>query len=272
MRGFLLFFAAVGCGIPAVTTQPRAVDIVRKSLAAFQADWSQEPQYSYIDREIESKRDGRPAIKTYEVLMIDGSPYDRLTAVNDKPLSRGEQAEQDRLMHNEMLRRQYESERERNKRISKYLRGRERQRDMFKEMVEAFQFQIAGAENVHGYNCWILDATPKLGFEPKDHEGRVLTGMKGRLWIDMNSDQWVKVRAEVIKPVSFYGFLAKVDPGTQFLLEQEPVTKDLWLPSRFSVKVNASALGFFNEDSTDDETFRDYRRLKPGVAALEASN
>lgn len=271
VRVFFIFFLAAGCGTPAVSIQPSAVDIVRRSLDRFEADWKQEPKYSYVDHEIESKRDARQTVKTYEVLMIDGSPYDRLIAVNDRPLGAGEQAEQDRLMRNEMLKRQRESSRERNRRINKYLKGREKQHDMFKEMVEAFEFRIVDEENVKGYNCWVLDASPKLGFEPNDREGRVLTGMKGRLWIDKNSDQWVKVRAEVIKPVSFYGFLAKVDPGTQFLLEQEPVAKDLWLPSRFSVKVNASALGFFNEDSSDDEMFRDYKRLAPGSAELQAN-
>ena len=115
---------------------------------------------------------------------------------------------------------------------------------MLQEMVDAFQFHLAGEAEVDGHSCWIFNAEPKPGFQPADHEGRVLKGMKGRLWIDKATYQWVKVHAEVVKPVSFYGFLAKVGPGTEFDLEQEPVTDNLWLPKRFSVRVNASALGF----------------------------
>jgi hypothetical protein len=95
--------------------------------------------------------------------------------------------------------------------------------------------------------------------------------MTGRLWIDKNQNQWVKVRAEVIKPVSFFGFLAKVGPGTHFLLEQEPITNNLWLPKHFNMQVNASALGFLNEDSRDDETYLDYKPMSQSLAELQGS-
>lgn len=270
MRAFVLFALATGSGFTASFTQPSAVEIVSKSLKTFETDWSQEPNYSYIDREVESKRQGKATEKTYEVLMIDGSPYRRLIAVDDQPLTSGEKAEEQRRMQAEIEKRQHESEHERNKRIGKYLTQRERQQQMFREMIDAFQFHLAGEQSVDGHDCWVLDANPKPGYEPTDHEGRVLTGMKGRLWIDKNSDQWVKVTAEVIRPVSFYGFLAKVDAGTRFLLEQQPVTNRLWLPSHFAVQVNASALGFLSENSTDDETFGNYRPMPQRLAALES--
>jgi hypothetical protein len=36
--------------------------------------------------------------------------------------------------------------------------------------------------------------------------------MKGKLWVDREQYQWVKVEAEVIKPVNFGYFIAKVAP------------------------------------------------------------
>jgi hypothetical protein len=94
--------------------------------------------------------------------------------------------------------------------------------------------------------------------------------MRGTLWIDKQTYQWVKVEAQVVNPVSFYGFLAKVGPGTRFELEQEPVADNLWLPKHFSVRVNATALmGLFNENSTDDETYRNYRPMTKAIE-LEA--
>src|SRR5689334_13533929 len=122
-------------------------------------------------------------------------------------------------------------------------------------MEDALDFQLAGEETVHGYDCCVLDATPKRGYQSNDRETKVLTGMRGRLWVDKNQYQWVKVKAEVIKPVSLFGFFAKVGPGTRFQLEQAPVTNNLWLPSHFSMRVNASAFGFINENSSDDETY-----------------
>jgi len=119
--------------------------------------------------------------------------------------------------------------------------------------------------------CWILDAEPRPGYEPSDHEGRVLKGMKGRLWIDKATNQWVKVHAEVVKPVTFYGFLAKVGPGTEFELEQTPVADGVWMPKVFNVSVHASALGFLSENSTDNETYRDYQPMPQASALLQST-
>jgi hypothetical protein len=59
--------------------------------------------------------------------------------------------------------------------------------------------------------------------------------------------------------------MAKVGPGTRFELEQAPVGGKVWMPKHFSVRVNASALGFINEDSTDDETYSDYRLMSQAL-------
>jgi len=270
-RTLLSFLAAAGFSFPAVVTQPDPLEIVRKSVEAIETNWKQAPNYSFVDREVQSKKEAEPTVKSYEVLMIDGSPYRRLIATGDKQLSPGEQAEEDRKMRNEMEKRQHETDREEKKRMAKYLRDRKREYDMIREMVDAFEFRLAGEETVHGHDCWVLDTSPNPGYEPKDRESRVLTGMSGRLWIDKDEYQWVKARAEVVKPVSFFGFLAKVGPGTHFVLEQERVSNNLWLPKHFSMRVNASALGFLNEDSTDDETYQDYKPMSQSLAELQAS-
>src|ERR1700693_6239798 len=262
---------AAGSAFPAVVTQPDPLEIVRKSVEAIEANWKQAPNYSFVEREIQSKKEGEPTVKSYEVLMIDGSPYHRLIAIGDKPLSPGEQAEEDQKMQNEIVKRERETDREEKKRMAKYVRGRKREHDMTREMVNAFEFRLAGEETVHGHDCWVLDTSPNPSYEPKDRESRVLLGMTGRLWIDKNQYQWVKARAEVVKPVSFYGFLAKVGPGTRFVLEQEPISNNLWLPRHFSMQVNASAFGFLNEDSTDDETYGDYKPMSQSLAELQAS-
>jgi len=92
--------------------------------------------------------------------------------------------------------------------------------------------------------------------------------MKGRLWIAKGQYQWVRVQAEVFRTVTFLGFLAKVGPGTRIQLEQEQVADNLWLPKSFSVRVKAAALGFIDESSTDDETYREYKPMPKMSAGL----
>ena len=267
MRPLLVLGIAVGC-TSAAGAQPDATEIIRRSVQTIEADWKQAPEYSFVERDVEGKHHATPTIKTYQVLMIDGSQYNRLIAMNDRPISSSEQAEEEKKLRAEILRRGSESDREHHRRVARFLKERDQDHAMLKEMVDAFDFRPAGEANVEGHDCWVFDAEPKPGYQPKTRETKVLSGMKGKLWIDKSQYQWVRVQAEVMHSVSMYG-IAKVGPGTHFFLEQAPVAGNLWLPIHFSVSVKASALGFINEDSVDDETYRQYKPM-PNLAELEA--
>jgi hypothetical protein len=269
-RARLLASVATGMGV-AIAATPDPQEIVRKSVDAIREDWAQAPKYSYLERDVDSKRDNPAMAKTYRVLMIDGSPYNVVTAVNDQPLSPDEKASEQRKMEREIAKRRNESERERRRRIAKYVKERDRDHGMLQDMVNAFKFHLTGEANVDGHACWVLDAEPMPGYEPVNHEGKVLKGMKGRLWIDKATNQWVKVHAEVVKPVVFFGFLAKVGPGTEFDLEQEPVADGLWFPKMFNVRVKATALGLFSENSNDNEVYRDYQPMPQASALLQST-
>jgi hypothetical protein len=244
---------------------PDAREIVRRSVAAQTADWNAAPNYSFVERDTVAKH-GAATSKTYEVLMIEGSQYNKLIAAGGRPLLHGEQADEDRKLQQEIQRRKRESPSARARRVAKYERERQQDHAMMLEMGEGFSFKLAGSEKVDGHDTWVLDATPKPGYQPKTRDTKVLTGMKGKLWVDKEQYHWVKVEAEVFKPVSFYGFLAKVGPGTRFVLENEPVDGGVWLPKHFAVKVNSTTFGFINHDSDNDETYRDYQSNAKALA------
>ena len=246
-----------------------APEIVRRSAVKINEDWEQAPNYGFVERDVLSKRDAEQNAKTYQVTMIDGSPYRRLIAVNDSPVSEAVAAEESRKLALETARREHETLQDRSRRIEKYRKERTQDRVMMQEMTNAFTFQAAGEETVDGHRCRVFDAEPKDGYQPPNRESKVLTGMRGRLWIDERQNQWVKVEAQVFKPVSFFGFLAKVEAGTKFELEQEPVAAGIWLPKHFSMQVKASALGFINQDSSEDDTYRDYRSSGKTSAELD---
>ena len=67
-------------------------EIVRRSVAANEGNWKQAPNYGYVERDVTSKRGGARTIKTSQVYMIEGSEYNKLIAVNDKPLPASQQA------------------------------------------------------------------------------------------------------------------------------------------------------------------------------------
>ncbi len=233
-------------------------DIVRKSVLATDRSWKAAPNWAFTERDIDVKGNEKRT-KTWEVIMLYGSPYNKLTAVDNKPLSSEERTKEEQKFHHEIESRKSESPSERSKRIEKYQQERNQDHALMREMADAFNYKLVGEESIRNRPAYVLEATPKPGYEPKTRDARVLTGMKGKMYVDKATFQWAKVEAEVIKPVSFYGFLAKVEPGTRFVLEQAPVKGSLWMPVHFLQIVEAKALGIIDKDSNHEESYSNYR-------------
>ena len=236
-------------------------DIVSRSVANNDANWKAAPLYGFKEHDVIAKG-GKTTSLTYEVTMIDGSPYDRTIAVDGKPLTAAELKEEFDKERRESERRRAETPAARRKRIEVYERGRRQDHDLMREMIDAFRFKLIGKEMMDGHECFRVEATPRPGYVPQSRDTKVLTGMRGTLWIDSAEYQWVKVTASVFRPVAFGLFIAHVEPGTEFTLEQTPVNGKLWLPSHFRNQVKATILLFWGRNSIDDKTYTDYHPIR----------
>jgi hypothetical protein len=247
------------------TAAPNASEIVRRSVAVNTADWKALPDYSFCARYRKSKVDaaGHAKVeeaKKYQTAMIGGSPYERLLEISNQPLSPEQRQQEQAKFDREVARRENESPTQRQARVAKYQNERAEEHMLMQQMVEAFTFTMAGEQQVDGVECYVLDARPNPAYRPPVQKARVLLGMQGRLWIDKEHYHWVKVQADVISPVEFGGFVAKVKPGTRFELQQQPVG-DVWLPKHFSESVNVSVLGVYGMRSREDDEYSDYRSM-----------
>lgn len=249
-------------------------DVIRKSVATNALDWQAQPEYSHRERDSKSKIDSSGHVKieqskTYEVTMIEGSPYHRLVAVNNEALTHAQEQQEQNKFNREMKRRQHESPLERQDRISKYQNDRSQEHLLMQQMISAFHFRPAGEQRLNGVECYIFDALPNASYHPPAEMARVLKSMKGRLWIDKSEYHWAKVEAEVTQPVEFGLFLARVKPGTKFELEQAPVG-NVWLPTRFVQSVNATLLGVYGMRSLEEEDYSQYHRVTLTAESREA--
>ncbi len=252
-KAVLVFVTAIA-PVAALGQQPNVHDIIEKSVAANQADFKAAPHFNYKERD----RLGKGS-KTYQVTMIEGSPYSRLIAINDQPLASAQAAAEEKKQQQVSQQRRSESPEQRQARIQKYEKERRRDNAMMNQLTVAFNFTLLGRHKLRGFDVWALKATPKPGYQPPNMETQVLPGMQGELWIDQKSCQWVKVTARVIHPVSIEGFLARVEPGTQFELENAPVGNGIWQAAHFAMRSNAKVLYLFNHGSHQDETYFDYQ-------------
>ncbi len=234
--------------------QANVSEIVQRSVEANEADFKVAPDFNYKERDRMAK-----GSKTYQVTMIDGSPYQRLIAVDGEPLSPSQAAAEEKKQQQAAEQRRSQSSEERQNRIQKYEKERRRDHAMMAQLTKAFDFTLVGHRKVRGFNVYVLKATPKPGYQPPNMETQVLPGMQGELWIDQQTYQWVKVTAHVVRPVSIEGFLAQVQPGTQFELEKSPVESGGWQPTHFAMKSNAKVFYMFSHASQEDDTFFDYQ-------------
>jgi hypothetical protein len=231
-------------------------EIIQKSVQANQRNFQAAPNYTNK----ETDRTGNSS-KTYQVMMIDGTPYNRLIAEDGHPISSQQNMDEERKLEQVKVQRRSESPSDRQKRIAKYEQGRRRDNAMMQQLTVAFTFKLIGQHKLNGFQVYVLRAIPKPGYKPPNMETQVLPGMNGELWIDEKTYNWVKVTARVIHNVSIEGFLAEVEPGTRFELENRPVGDGIWMPSHFSMYSNAKVLFVFSHNSQENQTFSDYKRV-----------
>jgi hypothetical protein len=247
--------------LPAVRTEtaeqlPQAKSIIERAVAAAERSWSLAPEYAFL--ETDGSHEGT---RTYEVTMMLGSPYRRLVRVNGEPLSPSRKEAEQQTLERELATRRAETPEERTSRLRVYQSERERDRVMLAEMPSAFDFSLVGRQTVDGRDVYVLDATPRSDYRPTDVHAKALTGMRGRGSIDVKTFNWVKLSAQVVRPVSIAGFLARVEPGTSFELEQVRVDDGIWLPKHYVERSNSRILGLFSRNEYDEETYSNYRKM-----------
>jgi hypothetical protein len=244
-------------GVLVAAEQPDVKTIVQRSVAANERDFQAAPQFNYKQKEKVGNE-----IKSYQVTMIDGSPYQRLVAEGGTPFSKERAAEELKKEQQAITERKAQSPQQRRGRIADYEKDRKRDHEMMAQLSDAFDFTLAGKKKVRKFNVWVLKATPRAGYKPPNMEAQVLRGMEGEMWIDQKTYQWVKVTARVIRPVSIEGFLAQVEPGTRFELEKGPVAGGSWQPTHFSMQSHSKVLFLVNHASEEEDWFYDYEKSK----------
>jgi hypothetical protein len=198
--------------------------------------------------------------KTYEVSLLDGSPFKRLIRVDDRPLAANAAEKERRRFEDAKTKRGDESPDDTAARIADYKKDFERAHRILQQMPRAFQYTLQGTQKTGGYTAYVLGAVPKENYDPPSTEAEVLTGMRGQFWIDTKSYQMIRAVARVLKSVTIEGFLATVQPGTQFELEQQRVEPDLWLPTHLQIRTHSRIVFFFHHYIHEDRTFFNYRR------------
>jgi hypothetical protein len=162
------------------------------------------------------------------------------------------------------------SDEERRKRLEELQAERSRERDRFKEIPDAYQFQLVREEPVNGRAAYEITATPRADYKGK-YRG-LLHNVQGKLWIDKQDYQWVRIEAEVLQTFSIGWFLARIGKGTQLSFEMARVNDEVWQPKHVSVTASAR-IGLVKKINAEQEiTFSNYRRFQTDSRIISAGD
>lgn len=248
-------------------SQEQMRQLIRVVTDNYRANYKKERDYTYIDREVESKLDGKGAVKsseskTYEIMELYGEQVARLIAKDDQPLSGKDAAKEEEKIQKLTDKRKNESEEERTKRKSEEEKQRGKNREFVREVADAYDFRLLGSEILDGRDTWVIGGEPRPGFQAHIKEAQMLSKFRGRLWIDKDELQLAKMDVEAIDTVSFGWVLARIHKGTRLIFEQARINGEVWLPQHVSFKFDARVALFKGYNEQDEETYRDYRKFR----------
>jgi hypothetical protein len=228
----------------AVLGQVDAREIIRRAVAAEDRNWKMARNYTFSERVDLRYLDSEGRVKssevnTYEVTLLQGSPYRRLTARDDRALlPREETKEQDKLAKSVAERRK-ETLAQRSERLAAYQNRPEWQREAWRELPEAFDFQICGEEVQDGHRLYVIQANPRRGYQPRSRTAKVLPHVRGKLWVNQQDHYLVKAEVEMIDTIWVGLFLVRLAKGSRASFAQTRIDDEVWLPAR--VQAFASA-------------------------------
>jgi hypothetical protein len=247
--------------VPALGQDAR--EIIRRSLERDFTNFERSKNYTYLERQEEREYDAKGQIKkstveTNEILILAGRPYERLVARDDKPLPEKETRKEQEKMDRALEKRQNISASEQ----AKLEKERAENRKFLREATDAFHFRLLGVDAVAGKKAWMIEAEPNKDYRPRDARAKVLTRVRGKIWIDEGEYQWVKAEMEVVDTLTFGLSLLRIGTGSTIRFEQTRVNDEIWLPTRINIKGNAR-LAYVKKMRTEiDVTYKDYRKFQ----------
>ena len=236
-RSIIAVFLLAAWGASAQESAPDPVAIVRRSVERDWTDFESRKNYTYQERS-EFRRYGAAGkiasirSETNEILMLEGRPYERLTARDDRPLPTREERREQTKLDDELAKRQHESPSARNR----YEKTRVEERGFVREIPDAFTLRLVGTESVSNQPAWKIEARPKPGYHAVHSQAKDFAKVRATIWIEQATYHWVKVDADVLNTISVDFGLLRIAPGSSMHFEQTRVNDEIWLPSSMVVK------------------------------------
>lgn len=261
MRPLLLLLVSA---IAASAQDPYA--LVRRAVELDLATPQFPSNFVYEQREQRTMLDkkGQPAethVTDSEVFMLLGDPVERTVARDGKPLPEKEAAKAQQVFDRIFARAAGLTETQRDAKTKDAERKDRKQREFLRSLPDVYDMKLAGTDVIDGRPAYRIDAKPRKGANlPGLGPKRTFFKLYGSMWIDVETNQWVKVDTIVTETLSWGLFLARIQPGSKIAFERR-LLGNTWVPTRIGGKFVARFFGFKGFALESETTFSNYRRF-----------
>lgn len=213
--------------------------------------------------------------ETFETSFYRGYRIRRLIAKNGQPLDAEEQAKEDRRIEKRV--REIEKElAERDKKREAGRPGEDDRRVSIADLFRASRLVNPRRERFRGREMIVFDFEPNPDYRPKKDIEKFAGKTVGTMWIDPEDKQIARVEARLVEPYKVGGgLLASLGKGSSFVLEQDRINNEIWLPTAADVNISVRALLLIGITANQSVRYSNYKRfnveaekekLKPPVA------
>lgn len=140
------------------------------------------------------------------------------------------------------------------------VRDIERMQKFMHLLPNAFLYTYSGSVEQNG-NKWIrIRFAPNPKFSPPDFESRMLTGIRGEVWIEPAELRVARIEGDIFTPVDFgWGLLGTLYPGATILIQQTPASCCGWRLQHMHLHLLGKELMVKSLHVEVDETAWDYQ-------------
>jgi hypothetical protein len=250
---------ARNAALPDAATLLRQLDENQKQIEAIRKNYictDDEEEYELDSTGNTKKRE----VRQYEFYFVEGSAIRRLLSKEGVALTGSERRKEDERVT--------KSEKSARERRAKLDRGEHDKNTInVGTFLKASTFQNMRTEQYQGHEVIAMDFVPNTNFKPNGLAESIANKLGGTIWIDEQAHQAVRLEAKLLKGQSAGFGLASVKEGTSFVLEQQKINDELWMPSMTDGNIGARVL-FKGIRQRNVDHYSNYKKFKSDTRIL----
>lgn len=209
--------------------------------------------------------------ETNQLSFYKGYRISRLVAKDGKPLTPDQQNKEDKEVEKRVEKIEKKIAKEEERTVSQSSNGspdEDGRRISVAEVLRASKLLNPRRETLGGREVIVFDFEPNPDFDFKNAKSflKFFGKTVGVMWIDENDQQVVRLEAVLADSYKIGGgLLAKLRKGASFVLENDRVNDEIWLPSRADINLSVRVLLFGGVKVNQIVESFDYRKFKTEV-------